>query len=392
MRKWIASAFVLGLTSWGCSSGEQPTTVDHTTGDHEEASPPVVERAAQTPAPTTAPAIDLAAVDPAVVDPQPMAVDPTAVEEGSTEPAAAVTPMARVVGWSGWAYEDHVLPTRPQRAGATALEGDLCGLHFAIAGVPAQSRCTDAHLADRLDCMGRERQFEEYVDPDDAEGRALARAQQRAQLFVRDARQELVLGAYSVRGVDCLEGVTVVAIASGAFGSHRAFVALEMSDGSIARAREVTVEDPQEDLSDCANAWDGVDLVPIVRDGALVGSLVVGSSVSVRFALGVGETGPSGILEFMASETMSGYLERNGVLEAVSRDHAMPAPCPIVVADPDGRTNVRPLPNTGRAPVGTLPNGTRLDPVEQRGRWYRIDAPLRGWVFADGLFRSCDPP
>ena len=46
--------------------------------------------------------------------------------------------------------------------------------------------------------------------------------------------------------------------------------------------------------------------------------------------------------------------------------------CTLVVDDADGNTNVRPEASTRREPVGTLPNGTTIVPVEQRGRWCRF--------------------
>jgi hypothetical protein len=65
------------------------------------------------------------------------------------------------------------------------------------------------------------------------------------------------------------------------------------------------------------------------------------------------------------------------------------ASCPWVVADSDGQTNVRAEPSTARAALGTVPNGATVTVAERRGRWWRIDAPLAGWVWAANLRQRC---
>jgi len=64
--------------------------------------------------------------------------------------------------------------------------------------------------------------------------------------------------------------------------------------------------------------------------------------------------------------------------------------CPWRISDPDGQTNVRPEPGTAREAVGTVANGTEIVPVERRGRWWRIEAPVAGWVWAANARRVCN--
>lgn len=317
----------------------------------------------------------------APVEPTPTAVEPP-VEAGEIAPPIAMP----VLGPSGWEYEDHELSPEPLSRG-TVLDGDVCGLTVALAAIPSMSECEGRTLDERIDCMRREYTPEVWLDEDDAAGRAAARAQTRTRLMVRDAHGEISMPAYPIASVACLDGVAIVVPGSVEFSSRRSFVAIETRDGSIVRAREVSIRDPHENDVDCGNAWDGVELLPIVDGSSLAGSLVRGAGASPRFALGVGEVGQSGVVD--SYEPVLGYrLEHSVLVEVPSEDaHFV---CPIVVSDGDGNTNVRPLPNTGRAPVGTLPNGTRIDPVEQRGRWYRISEPVAGWVYAASLARRCE--
>lgn len=65
--------------------------------------------------------------------------------------------------------------------------------------------------------------------------------------------------------------------------------------------------------------------------------------------------------------------------------------CERVVHD-DSPLNVRLRPRSRASVVGTLPNGTRLRPVEWRGhRWIRIEGEVAGWVWVDNTRRGCDP-
>jgi hypothetical protein len=45
--------------------------------------------------------------------------------------------------------------------------------------------------------------------------------------------------------------------------------------------------------------------------------------------------------------------------------------------------NLVPIPHPQRA--------LTIVPVEQRSRWYRIETPAQGWVFATSLRRDCAP-
>lgn len=65
------------------------------------------------------------------------------------------------------------------------------------------------------------------------------------------------------------------------------------------------------------------------------------------------------------------------------------ASCPWRIADPDGQTNVRPEAGTGRPAIGTVPNGTSVIALERRGRWWRIGAPIAGWIWAANVRQSC---
>ncbi|MBX7196223.1 MAG: SH3 domain-containing protein [Sandaracinaceae bacterium] len=65
------------------------------------------------------------------------------------------------------------------------------------------------------------------------------------------------------------------------------------------------------------------------------------------------------------------------------------ASCPWRVADPDGQTNVRAEPDTSRPAIGTIPTGTTIVPVERRGRWWRVEAPVAGWLWAPNLRQQC---
>lgn len=349
---------------------------------------------------TTAPAVPPAAEgSEAVVAELPTTETPTA--EGVTpEPAAGaatdVAPQAPAegglpdmtsaqVGETGWAYLDRAIPLSARTRGGE-LADDVCGLEIAIHDPAHYSRCTDTAVGDRLACMAREA-FEADEAAYEADRPPGSRQRDRARLLVRDAQRQVSLHAYPVRAIDCVDGVAVVSMGPYGFGSHRELAVIELREGRIATARQLMIDDPNEASSDCQAAWDGVAFVPIVRDGALAGSLVVNGPWSPRFGLGVGEIGQSGVID--SRTRVVAYRERAGILEGVPFDRSLPAECPIVVDDGDGQTNVRPLPNTGRAPVGTLPNGTLIEPVEQRGRWYRIDAPLRGWVFTQSLTRRC---
>lgn len=384
-----------------CSDpASEPSTTsasDHATPEAHTISTPDDEHAPPPPSPA-----DEAVVEATPNEPAPSAAtdeaapsDPASAGAASQD-APAIPSETEQLGPTGWVYRDRSVPVTPARGDGTRLEGERCGLRFAVVGAPRDSRCTGTELDERLECMSREHAaYSDWeIDPDDAEARARQRALRRTQLVARAGGSEVAIADHPVWAIDCIDDLAVLTEGPFEFTSHRAFVAIELRDGAIVRAREVSIDDAAEGRSDCANAWDGVDLLPLVASSELVGAVVVGASASPRFQLGVGEIGPSGVVDSFDSELgdrVAGYRVARTVLEPVARTNALPEQCPIVVADVDGETNLRPLPNTGRAPVGTLPNGTRIDPVEQRGRWYRIDAPARGWVFAESLARSCDP-
>jgi hypothetical protein len=360
---WMLASIALSL---GCFGPSDPVS---SAAAPSEAPPEAVPREVASP-------LDISPVEESTpASPAPTVAAPTAV----TMP---------VVGRSGWAYEDHEVDIAAASSGGTALEGDLCGLSVVLQHAPATSRCDDASFDARIRCMLGEYTPSVWLDDDDTEGHARLREQEGARLLLRDGRREVAIPAYPIANIGCLSGVAVVTPAAIEFSSRRSFLAVETREGIIVRAREVSIRDPHENESDCGNAWDGVELLPIVDPSGVVGSLVMGAVTSPRFELGVGEVGLSGVVE--GDDPLVGYLLRDGILAGVPAGYGRAAECPIVVSDPDGETNVRPLPNTGRAAVGTLANGTQIDPVEQRGRWYRIAAPLAGWVFASSLARRCE--
>jgi hypothetical protein len=318
---------------------------------------------------------------------------PPTATTNDVAPRAAIAETEQL-GPTGWVYRERGVPVTVARNVGTRLAGERCGLRFAVVGAPRDTRCTETELDERLACMARERAaYSDWeIDPDDAEARARQRAIGRTQLVARAGGNEVAV-EHPVWAIDCIDGLAVITEGPFEFTSHRAYVAIELRGDAIVQAREVSIDDAAEGQSDCANARDGVTLLPIVASSALVGAVVVGASGSPRFQLGVSEIGPSGVVDSFDTDLgarVAGYRVERTVLVAVPRTNALPERCPIVVADADGQTNLRPLPNTGRAPVGTLPNGTPIDPVEQRGRWYRIESPARGWVFAESLSRRCD--
>ncbi len=65
----------------------------------------------------------------------------------------------------------------------------------------------------------------------------------------------------------------------------------------IRAARRMTIVDHEEARSDCANAWDGVELVPIIASGALLGAVVFGAGASPRFDVSRGDVGDARFVE-----------------------------------------------------------------------------------------------
>lgn len=376
VTRLLALWTLASIAALGCSSPSEPASAT----------------SAPAAAPIEGPPIEGAPIEGAPIEgdevlaPPSPAAEEAMTESGTTAPAPA--PTMPISGRSGWEYEDHELTIATASSRGTVLEGELCGLRVVLQRVPPTSSCDETAFDARLRCMQSEYTPQVWLDDDDAEGHARLRAQSETRLVLRDGRREVAMPAYPIASVGCLAGVAIVTPAPIEFSSRRSFFAVATDGGTIRTAREVSIRDPLENESDCGNAWDGVELLPIVGPSDLVGSLVSGAGASPRFQLGVGEIGPSGVVE--GDDPLLGYRTRDGVLEGVPAEFGRAAECPIVVSDGDGETNVRPLPNTGRAPVGTLPNGTRIDPVEQRGRWYRIDAPLAGWVFAASLARRCE--
>lgn len=64
--------------------------------------------------------------------------------------------------------------------------------------------------------------------------------------------------------------------------------------------------------------------------------------------------------------------------------------CHAEVADPRPPLNVRADADPASAVVGTLANGTRVEPRGRRRGWTRVDAPIAGWIWARNLRRVCE--
>ncbi len=57
----------------------------------------------------------------------------------------------------------------------------------------------------------------------------------------------------------------------------------------------------------------------------------------------------------------------------------------VLVDDPDGETTLRTGPSSRSAAVAQLPNATLAHVARREGRWLAIDAPERGWLYADNV-------
>ncbi|MBN8609034.1 MAG: SH3 domain-containing protein [Deltaproteobacteria bacterium] len=299
---------------------------------------------------------------------------------------------------SGWDFTETALTRAPMTSRGALLTDDACGLRVRVR-VPAEagSTCSETTLEARLACLSAERvsawdlmdaEAERDADAAAAAVSARGRAQNAATLALTDGTREIEVPAYGTGQIVCADGVALVLETPAEFGSTRGFVAISLTRGRITSAHRLSISDHEEGSSDCANAWDGVYLVPIVQRGRLVGGVVRGAGGAPRFDVGrgdVGELPPSDDED----EPPVAYRLAGEALAAIDLEAARAEVCPLRVADDDGETNVRPDPSTRRAPIGTLRNGTVLAPVEQRGRWYRIEQPLSGWVWSEGLARRC---
>jgi len=264
---------------------------------------------------------------------------------------------------------------------ATNVTGvDACGL---TVGYRRITDCTAATFEDLQGCASS-------LLEEGADDRIRA-----AQFVVSDGTMELAMPAYNTWRVACVDHVAVVYANPYDALSRRSFVAIEIAGGRITRAHRMTIVDHEEGGSDCANAWDGVSLVPIIESSALLGAVVHGAAASPRFDTTRGDVGDATFAnqDGRYDDAPLAYRATTEGLAPIDVTTSTPAapPCPLRVVDPDGETNVRPSPSTRRAPVGTIATGTVIQPVEQRGRWYRVEQPLAGWLFAGGLSRRCAP-
>jgi len=320
---------------------------------------------------------------------------------------------------SGWDLTTTALTTaRVRRAGTRWLTDPVCGLEVGLRGAPTGLSCSGS-VDEQLGCIaaaGSERltALDElaYAEEGDAEApRRRATLEREAAAFrivLTDGRDELSVPAFDVASLACVDGHVLFRQASREFSSIRGYGAVEVRGGRIARGHTMSIRDHEESSSECGNAWDGVQLVPVLRGGVPVGGLVLGAGGRPFFELDRGDVGDVQTPAFWPAEGGEPPREVNetgfaygdepiplalretpeGLIAIASPDPA--PPCTLVVEDDDGQTNVRPDASTRREPVGTLPNGTVIVPVEQRGRWYRVDAPARGWVFATSLRRRCE--
>jgi hypothetical protein len=65
--------------------------------------------------------------------------------------------------------------------------------------------------------------------------------------------------------------------------------------------------------------------------------------------------------------------------------------CRLVVRDDRPPLNVRARPSPRARVVTGLDDGTPVAPVAWRGSWVQIDAPARGWIWAENARRACGP-
>lgn len=318
---------------------------------------------------------------------------------------------------SGWDFTETVLEASRAGRATRTVRADACGLRVSLRG---ETDCVGATFDELASCLaghyeeaiyGDDAPYEE--DAEDGEGAETSGDVQDVpapapQLVFSDRTREVAIPAYGIARVACIDGVVVVSEATFiGFGSRRSFSAVDVASRRITGARTMTIVDHEEARSDCGNAWDGVELVPIVGQGALVGAVVRGAIASPRFDVGRGDVGEATFVATAptpaqeASEDDEYYEEppipaayrvtAQGLAPIEAAAPAERVACPLRVSDEDGQTNVRPDPSTRRPPVGTIATGTVIETVEQRGRWYRIERPLAGWLWSGSLSRSCTP-
>lgn len=71
---------------------------------------------------------------------------------------------------------------------------------------------------------------------------------------------------------------------------------------------------------------------------------------------------------------------------------APPTVCTTIATDPNPPLNVRSSPVVASDNVvGKLPNGAHLSVVDESEGWFRIDAPIAGWVYARLTVTTCAP-
>ncbi|GAB4214372.1 MAG: hypothetical protein OHK0013_38990 [Sandaracinaceae bacterium] len=336
------------------------------------------------------------------------------VVAGSREAVLAYVDRDPNAPRSGWDQTTRMLTTsRLRRARTSWLDERACGLEVGFRGAPRDLDCTRDTLAERLACIGEEG-ASRAMDLEDAESdeyrEALRREAAVFQLVLTDGRRELAIPAFDVASFACVDGHVLLRPPTAEFTSARAYGAVEVRNGAISGGHWMAIRDHEESLSECANAWDGIQLVPVLREGRVVGGIVLGAGRRPLFEVVRGDVGDVGTPAFWPGENgepprplqEGGFAYGDEPVPVALRETpdgllAIPAPAPsppcrLVVDDADGQTNLRPDASSRRDPIGTLPNGTVIVPVEQRGRWYRIATPTPGWVFAANLDRRCAAP
>lgn len=298
---------------------------------------------------------------------------------------------------SGWDFAEEELPIVAARTDAG--EGvAFCGATVHWRGLSLV--CADVSPADRTSCIQRFA-VRELADLPPEEQRSVdLTAQQREVLASRwvlsDGEHEVAVPGHEVYWAACVDGHVLVQLPYRFGASVEGFVAVELEDGHLRTARRMTAREHEEDSGGCVYGWDDISLVPVVRGGRIAGGVLAGIGAPVLFEFGRGDAGdvrlPRLDVDSLTRQPVMppAYRQEGSDFTPVMGAGESPAHCPLRVMDPDGHTNVRPSPDTRRTPVGTLPNGTIIEAMEQRGPWYRVEAPLAGWVFAGGLRRSCD--
>lgn len=113
------------------------------------------------------------------------------------------------------------------------------------------------------------------------------------------------------------------------------------------------------------------------------------SSFSVRggrLRLSALRGAPAGLARFRRGVSLDDFFSSPSVEVTIP---STDVECPVIIADSDGRTNVRRAPASGAEALAVLSNGTEIRVEERRGRWWRITSPQAGWVWGPNTEARC---